>query len=242
MNAAQLLLRIKTAKAKARQVVTAPFTSPGTRVDRNSEEAWRDPDDEHRPVGVSGILSATTKLLRVNRGEDEPDDRESLAWKRAVTPDARLKERITMDSEKTARQLMKHLARRKSLDAVSPYAFNAYGEGLFQGTPLAAPSEEINPMMLAEAARRITQMGAGGIGSDNAITMEMQAVNPSEFGFISPVEGPESSRAGIDNRLAFGTMIGSDGRIYQKMRNTHTGQVEWVTPRELITKRVAPPP
>lgn len=242
MNAAQLLLRIKTAKAKARQVVTAPFTSPSTRVDRNSEEPWRDPDDEHRPVGVSGILGATTKLLRVNRGEDEPDDRESLAWKRVVTPDARLKERITMDSEKTARQLMKHLARRKSLDAVSPYAFNAYGEGLFQGTPLAAPSEEINPMMLAEAARRITQMGAGGIGSDNAITMEMQAVNPSEFGFISPVEGPESSRAGIDNRLAFGTMIGSDGRIYQKMRNTHTGQVEWVTPRELITKRVAPPP
>ncbi len=67
------------------------------------------------------------------------------------------------------------------------------------------------------------------------------SVHSSQFGFISPIEGPESERAGIDVRLAHGARIGSDGRIYQIMRNAKTGKKEWVSPSQLQGKTLRLP-
>lgn len=67
------------------------------------------------------------------------------------------------------------------------------------------------------------------------------SVDASQFGFISPAEGPESERAGVDVRLSYGARIGSDGRIYQLMRNTRTGKKQWVSPSDLKGKTVRLP-
>lgn len=50
-----------------------------------------------------------------------------------------------------------------------------------------------------------------------------------------------SERAGIDTRLAWGARIGSDGKIYQKMRNRRTGKMEWVSPTQLQGKTLKLP-
>lgn len=60
-------------------------------------------------------------------------------------------------------------------------------------------------------------MGPGGIPSADSITNEAQAVHPSQFGFIDVISGPESEKAGVDVRAAWGTKVGSNGRIYQKI-------------------------
>ena len=96
-------------------------------------------------------------------------------------------------------------------------------------------------MQLIESARRITQMGPGGIASDESITPEMQAVHASSFGFIDNLSGPESSRAGIDTRLTWGTKFGSDGRLYQLFRNRRTGKLEYRSPADLDGKVVKLP-
>lgn len=84
------------------------------------------------------------------------------------------------------------IARHKNLKAVGPFAFDSYMEKFLIGNPLSSPLEEINPLHLLEQARRATQMGPGGIGTDNAITEEMQAIRTDQFGFLSTLEGPES--------------------------------------------------
>lgn len=67
------------------------------------------------------------------------------------------------------------------------------------------------------------------------------SVDASQFGFISASEGPESEKAGIDVRLSYGARIGSDGRIYQIMRNTKTGKKQWVSPTDVKGKTIRLP-
>lgn len=210
---------------------------PAGRIDRRLEapRSADDPDD-YVNVGLNGVVASTSKLLAVNRGVADEDVRDSWAFKRVMEPSRMLRERIRMDADGSAKKVMRGLARKRSLDAFTPYQFDGYATGLFLGNPLASPLEEINPMHIIEQQRRITLMGPGGIGSPDAITPSMQAIHGSQFGYISVLEGPESERAGVDSRLAWGVRIGSDGRLYQQMRNRRTGKTEWVSPEQLVDK------
>lgn len=147
------------------------------------------PDEEN--VSLDTILAATEKLLAVNRGEAEPDERDSWSFKKVMTPDKLFAERIKMDSNKIRRVAMRRLAKARTLKPIGVDHFGDYAMGLVVGHPLSSPLEEINVMSLAEQARRITGMGPGGVGSSDSITPEMQSNHPSQFGFISATEGPE---------------------------------------------------
>lgn len=201
-----------------------------------------DDDDfeEYSPIGLDGLLAATEKLLAVNRGLSEPDERDALPNDRIYTPDRLVKERVKLDHGRTLRTLMGRLSRTKSLTAMAPDAFSPYTVGYLDGNPLAPALEEINPMHIVEQQRRITKMGPGGVGDPNAITAAMQSVHASQFGFIDTVAGPESEKAGVDVRLAWGAKIGSDGRIYQRVRN-RSGKLEWVSPTQLVGKTLKLP-
>jgi len=198
-------------------------------------------DEDYTPAGVGGLLAASEKLLAINRGLDQPDHRDGLAFKRVMTPDSILRERIRMDESGMARKLMRMVSFRKTLAPISAFAFDNYSEKMLVGSPLAAPAEEINPMQHVENARRMTLMGPGGIGSRDALTAEMQSVNADQFGFIDTLAGPESEMAGVDTRLASGVRIGSDKKLYQQFRNKRTGEMEWISPDMLYNKVVKLP-
>lgn len=200
-----------------------------------------DDGEEYMKVGIDGVLASSEKLLAVNRGLEEVDERDSLKFQKILRPHSMLRESIKMDAGKVARQMMYQAAKRRDLGGVNTNTFDSYVERLMVGNPLTAPLEEINPMQLVESARRITKMGPGGLGSDDSITEEAQSVHPSQFGFISCSEGPESARAGIDVRAAWGTKIGSNGRLYQKFYNRRTKRMEWKSPEDLDNKVVKLP-
>lgn len=192
-----------------------------------------DDGEEYMPVGTSGILASTEKLLAMNRGLVEPDERDSLKFQKILRPHAMLRESIKMDAGKVARTAMYQAAKRKNLKGIQPGIFDSYVNRLLVGNPLTSPLEEINPMQLVANARRITKMGPGGLGSDQSITEEAQNVHPSQFGFVSVIEGPESARAGIDVRTAWGTKIGSNGRLYQKVYDKRKKKYRWMSPEDL---------
>lgn len=152
-----------------------------------------DPEEEDFvPVGVGGLLSASEKLLAINKGIDKPDERDSLVFKRFMTTDKLLSERIKLDNNKVRQRMIPTIAKQRSLEKLYPFALDNYMEGYLLGNPLTSPLEEINPLHLVEQSRRVTQMGPGGIGSENAITEDMQAVRTDQFGFLSTLEGPET--------------------------------------------------
>jgi len=95
-------------------------------------------------------------------------------------------------------------------------------------------------MHLVEQQRRISMMGPGGLPSADVVTPEAQNVHPSQFGFISPSEGPESQLAGVDVRAAWGTKLGSDGNIYQQFKDRR-GKTVWLSPQDTQDKTIALP-
>jgi DNA-directed RNA polymerase beta subunit len=192
-----------------------------------------DDGEEYMAVGVDGVLASTEKLLAMNRGLVEPDERDSLKFQKILRPHAMLRESIKMDAGKVARTALYQAAKRKNLKGLQPGAFDSYVNRLLVGNPLTSPLEEINPMQLVANARRVTKMGPGGLGSDQSITEEAQNVHPSQFGFISCIEGPESARAGIDVRVAWGTKLGSNGRLYQKFFDRHKKRFVWLSPEDV---------
>ena len=184
--------------------------------------------DEYDAIGMDGLLAATEKVLAVNRGLVEPDDRDSLDNDRIYTPDRLLSEHVKLDTNRVLRNTMGRLNRTRTLQGFPLDAFGDYTKNYITSNPLVPALEEVNPMHLMEHKRRMTKLGPGGVGDPNAITLEMQGVHSSQFGFIDPLAGPESEKAGVDVRLAYGTRIGSNGRIYQKFRNRKTGKMEWL--------------
>lgn len=232
-------------KASVKSVSAVPAVNKKSQVTDNVVFD-EDDNDSYVPIGVRGLLSASEKLLAINRGLEEVDERDSYAYKRLWGVDKHLEERIKLDAGKLRSGLMRNVVKHKNLNAAYPFIFDAYSKNLILGdtqeaNPLSSPLEEINPMHILEQARRITQMGPGGIGSSDAITEEAQSVHPSQFGFVSAIEGPESEKIGIDVRLAWGSKIGSDGKIYQQFKNKKTGQAEWLSPADLQTKVVKLP-
>lgn len=199
-----------------------------------------DVQDDDNDAGLDTILASTEKILAVNRGLSEPDERDSLKYRKVYPMDKLLSERIHLDADKLFLKSMRRIIRQKNLKSIGVNHFDKYSEGLIVGNPLSMPLEEINPLHLIEQARRVTQMGPGGLG-DDSITEEAQNLHPSEFGFLSALEGPESERIGVDTRLAYGTKIGSDGLIYQRFKNKRTGHREWLSPYTLSGKVVGIP-
>lgn len=186
-------------------------------------------------------MAATQKALAMNRGLATQDHRDGIAFKRIMTTADLMAERVQRDSSQALRKVMGYAARHRSLKGVMPGALNDNVEGHLVGNPLSSPLEEINPLDVLNQAHRITLMGPGGISSADMVTTDMQAVHPSEFGFISPIEGPESEMAGIDSRLANGVKIGSNGRLYQRFEDPHTKDVHWLSPEDLYGKVVGLP-
>lgn len=195
-----------------------------------------DEGDEYRPVGMDGLLAATRKLLAVNQGTDQVDNRNVPGFSKLYPMDKLMRERIRLDEGKLRQNLLRMVSSRRNLSPISHRAFDPYYLEVITKHPTTTPIEETNPLQAVGQHRRVTLMGPGGIGSDDAITSEMQSVQASEFGFYSPLEGPESGRAGVDVRLAWGTRIGKDGRVRRPLLNRLTGRREMVSPEDLFGK------
>ena len=227
------LMRSRSKRSTAKPPTESPL-SPMTMV-------LPDDGEPYTPVGVRGLVAATSKLLAVNRGLTPTDDRDSMAFKHVMPTDKLIAERIRLDTGGMRRKLIRQMSVRRTLAPVVSGAFEKDVLGHLVDSPLSSPLEEINPMSLVSNARRMTAMGPGGIGSEQAITPAMQMVHSSQFGFVSALEGPESSRSGIDVRLANGVQIGSNGRLYQRFKDARTGKMVWLSPADLHGKVVGLP-
>lgn len=130
--------------------------------------------DEYDAIGMDGLLAATEKVLAVNRGLVEPDDRDSLDNDRIYTPDQLLSEHVKLDTNRVLRNTMGRLNRTRNLQGFPLDAFGDYTKNYITSNPLVPALEEVNPMHLMEHKRRVTKLGPGGVGDPNAITLDMQ--------------------------------------------------------------------
>ena len=176
-------------------------------------------------VGPDSILATTRKLLAVSRGEQEPDDRDSMAYQSLMGPEDLFAERITK-AKNLARNLLWKSTARRGIDHIPAGVLTNALQSTLTMSGLGQALEEINTAEILDHQSRVTRRGEGGIQDASAIPMSSRSVNPSQLGLIDYLRTPESLSAGIDVRLARNAMKGSDGRLYTKVINAKSGLTE----------------
>lgn len=208
-----------------------------------------DPDVVVRTLGIDGannvtgavMLRAAQKLLNINRGEEDPDDRDNPRFSKFYGVEDMLRERIDKDSGRLTKSLLFRAKRDKSLARIGRNALSPYLDTFLSGSGLAMPGEEANPLSILTQMSRITRLGEGGISSPDLVTPEARNVQGDYLGYVDFISGPESFGIGIDVRAALGTMKGSDHRLYNKMVDLRTGKTRYVALDDAASHTVAFP-
>jgi DNA-directed RNA polymerase beta subunit len=239
---AQLQLHRDSAAVTLPSILERERTNPVRR--RNSTASgFKDygATDDDVVIGMEGLLDITDKVIGINRGIVDPDERDDLIFKKFLPFDELLKDRILLDSGKVRLATVRRLSKQRNLSPLRTNNFDSYVSSLMLGTGLVSTLEETNPFHWIEQQRRFTAMGDGGIPTAQGITAEAQNVMPSQFGFVDPYAGPESERAGVDARFAYGTKLGADGRVYQRFLDRRSKKYVYLSPKDLRGKSLKIP-
>lgn len=143
-------------------------------------------------VTPDALLKTSNKLLKVSRGEELPDDRDSLVFKHIYdTPDL-IDARITANKKKVQYTVGRVMDRKDKInEIISKDLLNKPVRAFFTQGTVSSTSEQTNPAAILAQATKVTSLGEGAIGDMNAVTDSMRSVNPSHVGVLDPVATPE---------------------------------------------------
>lgn len=224
-----------------KEAVGVAAKTPPSTADFMSAPIELGPDDLSR-VSANTLLRATQKVLNAQKGVEDVDDRDSLAFQKFYGPEDYFSERIEKDAGGALRTALFKATNKGNLQAFRSGVFNPIISGVLLGSGLGAPIEEVNPMEILDQNLRVIRTGEGGIGSaSHGIPLDTRSVQPSHLAFLDPVRTPESDKVGVDLRLTIGSYKGSDGQIYSSMRNIRSGAVEPIAARKVTDSVVAFP-
>ena len=193
---------------------------------------------------VSGpmLLASSKKLLDVQLGKKDPEDRDALEFKELWSLEDFIKERLQKNKrslEMKVRRTIDNPKRTKVSQIINPGAFNSVVESFFTQDDKSSTPEQTNPLEMLSGQYKATIMGAGGISSEHAVTPEMREVHPSHYGFIDPIHTPESKRIGANLHLPLGIM--KDGKQIKVWVRDKKGKNVSLTPVQAREAKVVLP-
>ena len=235
------LLRQKDLEGASEGDTTRKLVERFNSMELDPEVTQRTLGKPYDRVSKEAILAATNKLLRVNRKEVAPDDRDHLAYQQFLGPEDLFAERIKRDHGNIRKQVFRDIVKAGgSLSKMKSGVMTPQMEQVLLGSGLAQALEEINPAEVFDKQTRITRLGEGGIPSIDAIPDEARSVQPSHMGFMDPIRTPESFRVGVDLYMARASRKGRDGRIYTQVRD-NAGNLVWKSPQDLSDAAITTP-
>lgn len=197
-------------------------------------ELW--PDTTKATLGqaftkVTGpaLLAASSKLLKLERKEVEPDDRDSLIFKEVVHIEDFIPQQLGRSAHFFRSKVRQNINHKNSVGEI------IHGGDLFQrkvndfflkGGNVAERSEQTNPAQMLAGNYKTTLVAKdyGGIKDAEKLGDEMRAINPSHFGFLDPMHTPESERTGIT--LHLGSGVFKEGRdLKTRVYDLQTGKM-----------------
>ncbi len=187
------------------------------------------------------LLAASTKVLKVNRGEVEADDRDNLKYSDFLGMEDVIHEHISKDAGKLQSKAKMKMDQKKNLDWLHAGFFSPQIRSVIVGNSLSQNIEGINPMELMAVSHRCTKMGDGGLPSTQAIPDESRQVSGSSFGLFDVFQNVESTAIGVTNYFARNVIKGNDRKLYKLLKNNKTGKLEWVSHDKMLNSKVKIP-
>jgi DNA-directed RNA polymerase subunit beta len=191
----------------------------------------------HEHVSAKALVDAMRKIIKVYKGEEEQDNRDSLAFKKLRRINNHVEERFTKSdvSKKLKDKIKFRLDTEKEISVRRILPANFFTRVItdfFQSSSLASTPTETNPMDNFENMGKVTLLGEGGIQNEHAIPASARALDPSHFGVLDLVRTPESSHAGVDLRFSHGVHASTDGKIFTNL-TLKDGRKASVSPRAI---------
>jgi len=199
------------------------------------------------------LVRGAHELLRTYRGERQPDDRQSIEFKKILSVADFIKERmITEDGgfapkiQEFRRKIASRLNNRRNLPSqvsrvVAAQEFTPIFDTFFTQTDLSHTPEQNNPLHILNGLSKVTISGEGGAQSEHAIKEEERMVHPSHLGFIDPIHTPESGNIGTVMQLPLGASKNNKGQLLARLYDPKTKQYVSVSPADFQSKIVAMP-
>jgi len=170
------------------------------------DSKWLDPYVTKKTVGQAidkpddaAFLAASRKILDVQRGDVDPDDRDAPHFKTSQGIADLLNERLERQAWRVQKKLFQRLRKGDNVtlgEAMGPNFLDPLTSGYFGGAGgieggMAHTAEGANPLALASEQSKTTFMGPGGIVDMHAVSKESRLFRPGAMGFVDPVHTPE---------------------------------------------------
>lgn len=187
------------------------------------------------------LLKASAKLIRVNKLEQEPDNRDNLKFSTFLGIEDFVKEHIEKDAGRLRFKAKMKLQQKRNLAWLHAGFFTPQIRSVVIGNTLSTNVDGVNPMEHYDNSHRVTKLGEGGISSVEAVPDESRQVSESSFGFIDPLHISESDRVGVTGYFAHNVVKGRDNKLYRLMFNPKVGKNEWVHHEKVLASKVLIP-
>lgn len=191
---------------------------------------------EEDKISPQVLLASSAKLIKINKGEAEPDDRDNLKFSKFMGIEDFVEEHIQRDASKIQQKAAYKMQMKKNLSWLTPGFFTPQIRSVIIGNSLANNVDGINPLEHWDNSHKVTKMGPGGIPSTDAIPPESRNVAPSSFGFFDPVHISESEKIGVTNYINHNVAKGDDCKLYRVMK-TKNG-LKWMDHEDVLSKQV----
>lgn len=191
-------------------------------------------------INANVLLVASAKLIKVNKREVEPDDRDNLRFSKFLGIEDYVAEHITKDAGKLQRKASQKMQQKRNLSWLSAGFFTPQVRSVVIGNALSQNVDGINPIEHWDNSHRVTKLGPGGIESIDAVPVESRQVNTSSFGFFDPVHIMESDKVGVTNYMTHNVVKGRDNKLYRVMKDAK-GVLKWVDHEEVLDRQAVIP-
>lgn len=195
-------------------------------------------EDSH--ISPAVLIASSEKLIKVNKGTVEADDRDNLRYSKFMGLEDFIDENITRDAGRVQQKAGQKMQQKRNLSWLSPGFFTSQVRSVIIGNALSQNVDGINPIEHWDNSHRVTKLGPGGIPTIDAVPAESRQVNTSSFGFFDPVHIMESERVGITNYISHNVVKGRDGKLYRVMKDKH-GKLHWYNHEDILDHQVKIP-
>jgi DNA-directed RNA polymerase beta subunit/DNA-directed RNA polymerase beta' subunit len=187
------------------------------------------------------LMESASKLIKVERGDEDPDDVDNLAFKEFFGVEDAIGERIEKNKTNLLYKIKRNLdSRDKISQIVSLNTFGNLVERFFTEDDRSSTPEQINPLHMYSGHEKISFLGPGSIASTQLATDEMRSVHPTHLSYVDPVHTPESERIGLNLALAIGAKK-KGKNLVSDFWNIKKGKREELKPVEVFNSVVAYP-
>lgn len=147
----------------------------------------------HPNATPATFVASTRKLLNINRGVEETDDRDSLQFQTIFDMGDVLADKIRRDQGGVLRNTLWKLAGKWANDVskIPSGLLDEHIKTYFNGSGLVQNVDQVNPYEVFNHVQRLVRLGEGGISSMEAVPKEARNVIPSYLGFVDPIRSPE---------------------------------------------------